>query len=102
MIYVVNAFSLSMVPRDMLALVRFAPIAVRPVLAGLEWSSAVGHADTAAMLGVPCARVAVAMHPGDTVYVAQLAGCGRLPEGTTTLPPGARFEWVAVTMMPAA
>lgn len=96
MIYVANAFSLGMVPRDLLPRVRCAAIAA-PVLAGLEWQSVVGHADTAAVLGVPCRRVSVTLQPGDTLYVAQLQG-GRLPEGATTLPPGAHFDWVAVTI----
>lgn len=42
---------------------------------GLE--SEVGHADTAAVLGVPCNRVNVKLGKGDTVFVAQLQG-GRI------------------------
>jgi len=95
-IYVANAFSLGMVPREHLHRVRCAPIA-QPVLDGLTWQSCVGHADTAAVLGVPMARVSVTLQPGDTLYVAQLCG-GRLPEGATTLPDGYSFEWVAVTI----
>lgn len=94
MIYVGNAFSLGMVPRDLLQQVRMEPCAA-PVLGGLVWQSCVGHADTAAVLGVPMARVNVSLQKGDSLFVAQLQG-GRLPEGATTLPPGASFAWVRV------
>ena len=95
MIYVSNAFSLGMIARDNLSRVRITPMACRPVLDGLAWQSAVGHADTAAVLGVPMARITVALKPGDVLYVAQLRG-GRLPEGCTTLPAGFEFDWIAV------
>jgi hypothetical protein len=77
--------------------VRCAPIE-RPILGGVDFISAVGHADTALLLGVPMARIAIALQPGDTLYVAQLVG-GRLAEGATELPSGARFEWVAVSIL---
>ena len=96
MIYVANAFSLGMISPADLPKVRFASIA-RPVLDGLQWTSAVGHADTAALLGVPMARITVALKTGDTLYVAQLQG-PRLPEGTTVLPAGSSFAWAAVTL----
>lgn len=90
--YIGNAFSLGMVPRHLLAFVRISACG-RPDVADLV--SCVGHADTAAVLGVPMARVSVTMQPGDVLYVAQLRG-GRLPEGTTTLPEGFGFDWVRV------
>lgn len=96
MIYVANAFSLGMIAPEHLPRVRMVAT-VRPALAGLEWNSCVGHADTAAVLGVPMARVTVRMAPGDTMFVAQLIG-PRLPEGSTVLPPGSSFEWVKVTL----
>jgi hypothetical protein len=96
MIYVANAFSLGMVSPVDLTNVRFASIQ-RPVLDGLVWTSAVGHADTAVLLGVPMARITVALKPGDTLYVAQLQG-PRLPEGTTVLPAGSSFVWISVTI----
>lgn len=92
MIYVANAFSLGMVPRELLGKVRLSPCDC-PDVSGLV--SCVGHADTAAMLGVEMRRVSVTLQPGDVLYVAQLAG-GRLPEGCTTLPEGFRFEWIKV------
>lgn len=94
MIYVGNAFSLGMVPSDLLRNVRMEPCA-RPVLGGLEWTSCVGHADTATVLGVPFARSSVTLAAGDSLFVAQLQG-GRLPEGARTLPDGASFAWVRV------
>lgn len=96
MIYVSNAFSIGMVPRHLLGTVTLASCAA-PVLAGTEWTSCVGHADTAAVLGVPFARLSVTLAPGDTLFVAQLTG-GRLPEGATTLPPGAAFAWCLVRL----
>lgn len=96
MIYVANAFSLGMVAPEHLPFVRLVAT-IRPVLVGLEWASCVGHPDTAAVLGVPMARVTVKLARGDTMFVAQLIG-GRLPEGCKVLPAGARFEWVKVTL----
>ena len=57
--------------------------------------SCVGHADTAAVLGVAMARISVTLQPGDVLYVAQLRG-GRLPEGATILPEGFGFDWIRV------
>lgn len=90
--YIGNAFSLGMVPRHLLPFVRLSA-SDRPDLADLV--SCVGHADTAAVLGVPMARISVTLQAGDVLYVAQLRG-GRLPEGCTTLPEGFGFDWVRV------
>jgi hypothetical protein len=92
--YVSNAFSLGMVPRHLLSTVRVEPC-FAPDVAGLE--SVVGHADTAAVLGVAFNRASVTLQAGDVLFVAQLQG-GRLPEGTTTLPQGFGFEWCRVTV----
>lgn len=65
-------------------------------------ASAVGHADTAAVLSsllgkeIPCNRVNVSFTEG-SVLVAQLQG-GRLPEGATTLPEGFTFKFLKVTV----
>ena len=93
--YIGNAFSLGMVPRELLGAVRLTPCD-RPDVAGL--TSCVGHADTAAVLGVPMARISVTLQSGDVLYVAQLRG-GRLPEGSTTLPEGYGFDWVRVEVI---
>lgn len=94
--YIGNAFSLGMVPRNLLGGVRFAPASENEVDRG-SCRSIVGHADTAAVLGVEFNRASVMLGEGDVLYVAQLQG-GRLPEGCKTLPEGFRFEWVRVEL----
>jgi hypothetical protein len=94
-IFLLNAFSLQMVAAESYS-VRVTEIKSLP--AGLE--SAVGHADTAAVLGVECRRVNVALEVGDTAYVAQLQG-GRLPEGSKTLPAGFTFKFLKVEIAPS-
>lgn len=100
---ILNAFSLNMlacVP----ASISVSEITVEQarVLAG-EMTSAVGHADTAAVfstvLGVHVAtnRATVSLSQGQTVLVGQYRG-PRLPEGTTTLPEGATIQWLLVTV----
>ena len=61
-------------------------------------TSAIGHQDTANVLGVPMNRVNVHLSEGDTAYVAQLQG-GRLPEGSTTLPDGFSFKFIKVKVV---
>lgn len=104
--YIVNAFSINMLPRDPLTL-RFLPVSVeearRMAEAGVQ--SAIGHADTArivsALLGVeiPSNRADVRLQRGDRVLVAQYTG-PRLPEGATALPEGARIEFWVVEVAP--
>ena len=60
--------------------------------------SAVGHADTARVLGVEMNRVNVTLKKGDVAFVAQLQG-GRLPEGSTTLPKGFGFKFIKVEVL---
>ena len=88
-VYLLNAFSLQMV--DIPCNVRFTEVDSLPD--GL--TSAIGHADTANVLGVTVNRVNVHLDAGDVAYVAQLQG-GRLPEGATTLPDGFKFKFVKV------
>lgn len=89
--YLLNAFSLQMV--EVPCKVEFTPVDSLPE--GLE--SAVGHADTAAVLGVPMNRINVKLNSGDVAYIAQLQG-GRLPEGSTTLPEGFSFKYIKVVV----
>lgn len=89
--YLLNAFSLQMVQAP--CVVRVEEVTALP--AGL--TSAIGHADTAAVLGVEMNRINVALAAGDVAYVAQLQG-GRLPEGSTTLPEGFSFKFLKVTV----
>ena len=91
-IYLANAFSLQMLPEDG-ASGEFEVVETLPD--GLV--SAVGHADTARVLGVECSRVSIKLERCDTLYVAQLMG-GRLPEGTTKLPEGFCFKFFKVTV----
>lgn len=95
-----NAFSLNMVK---------APCSVQVVevsldyVKGQELESAVGHADTASiltgLLGKPVNmnRVNVSLTNNQKLIVAQYSG-PRLPEGTTTLPEGAGFKFLLVTV----
>lgn len=130
MIYICNAFSLSMLDRgeqDLAQRIQAAglcalddaewtavqsagyqprvripsPITLqhaRALLAGETVVSAVGHADTAGLLGgllgidLQPARISVRLAHGDLAIVGQYVG-PRLPEGCTVLPDGASIEW---------
>ena len=108
-IFLTNAFSLGMLKAGAGALVEFKPVAlslVREILSKEIWTSAVGHADTAAkltrLLGVQVRenRVNIALAPGVTIFVAQYDG-GRLQEGTRVLPEGSEFVfWVCEIVTP--
>jgi hypothetical protein len=87
--YLLNAFSLQMVETP--ANIKITQVENLPE--GL--TSAIGHADTAAILGVDMNRVNVSLKEGDVAYVAQLQG-GRLPEGSTSLPEGFSFKFIKV------
>lgn len=91
--YICNAFSIQMINDT--CDIHFEKLAEKPNLEG--FTSAVGHADTAAVLGVTMNRISVKLNPGDDLVVAQLVG-GRLPEGSTTLPEGFYFEFWRVTV----
>lgn len=98
--YLVNAFSIQMLSGP--ATVRFEEIDTTEVPADVV--SAVGHADTAAVLSnmlgfeVPMNRMNISLDEDTEIYVAQLIG-GRLPEGSTTLPEGFAFKFYRVTMV---
>ena len=91
-VYLLNAFSLQMLQGD--ATVRFTEVDELPE--GL--TSAIGHQDTARVLGVEMNRVNVTLRKGDIAFVAQLQG-GRLPEGSTTLPEGFSFKFIKVEVL---
>ena len=90
--YLLNAFSLQMI--DIPSDVRFEEVSQLPE--GL--TSAIGHQDTANVLGVEMNRINVHLNSGDTAYIAQLQG-GRLPEGTTVLPQGYSFKFIKVSVL---
>src|SRR5690606_21396606 len=97
--FLVNAFSIQMLLEP--ATVRFDEIAPEEIPADVV--SAVGHADTAAVLTkilgfeVPVNRISVTLDTETELFVAQLIG-GRLPEGVTTLPEGFKFKFFRVTI----
>jgi hypothetical protein len=87
-----NAFSVQML-REFPARVIFTEISRPKDLRALE--SAIGHPDTARVLGVKMNRVNVSLARGARAIIAQLQG-GRLPEGAVELPEGFRFKWILV------
>lgn len=93
MSYLLNSFSLQMVTGFPVN-VKFEEVTELP--RGLV--SAIGHQDTANVLGVDMKRINVVLNAGDIFYVAQLQG-GRLPEGSTTLPEGYSFRFLKGTIL---
>lgn len=98
---IVNAFSMgSMIPDNEMTVIRRKKITPDMIPACAE--SAVGHKDTARVLSgilgfeVKPNRVSLCVDESDVLYLAQLVG-ERLPEGATTLPEGAHFEFYEVT-----
>ena len=107
-LYISNAFSLSMLDRASQCRVltlRYPRPLDNPAgyLAccakdGVDIISVVGHADTAALfstiLGIPIAvnRVSVKLTPDVTIMVGQYQG-PRLQEGAISLPQGATIDW---------
>ena len=101
--FLCNAFSLQMLAQFP-ANVQINEVSLEDVLVVKDrLISAIGHPDTAAVLssvlGLPIAtaRINVALKSGDEILVAQLQG-GRLPEGATTLPEGASFRFLVVSV----
>jgi hypothetical protein len=94
-VFLLNAFSLQMLDGD--ATVKFTEV-TRDEVFSTRLVSAIGHQDTAKVLGVEMNRVNVTLRKGDTAFVAQLQG-GRLPEGCTTLPEGFSFKFVKVEIL---
>lgn len=92
--YLANAFSLQMLDTNVTTRVLIEPVKKNPS----DCISAVGHADTARILGVECNRINLRLKKGDVLYVAQVLG-GRLPEGSTTLPEGFKMTFLKVTIL---
>lgn len=120
-VFLLNAFSLQMLEGD--ATVKFTEVSREQVFSVGHWEerpfndeggiptdygtekfwesdlvSAIGHQDTANVLGVEMRRINVTLKRGDTAFVAQLQG-GRLPEGSTTLPEGFSFKFIKVEVL---
>lgn len=98
---ITNAFSINMLNRggQDIAYVPITPQGVKNLLKNEKWESAIGHADTAAVVSsvlgvtIPANRASIKLTKGKTsLIVAQYTG-PRLPEGTTTLPEGAEIEF---------
>ena len=96
-VFLLNAFSLQMLEGD--ATVRFSEVSRDEVFStGHRLVSAIGHQDTANVLGVEMNRINITLKKGDVAFVAQLQG-GRLPEGSTTLPEGFTFKFIKVEVL---
>ena len=102
--YLLNAFSVSMLDLVGRCQVEFEPIPIaeaRKLCQGA--TSAVGHAATARLfseaLGSEIAfnRASVFLSPGSVALLGQYVG-PRLDEGATELPFGAVIRWVRVTV----
>ena len=96
---ITNAFSINMLGADSdLKFSRLKETEARWIVGNFPHSSAVGHADTAAVLStvlgvdVPMNRTTLQMEHGVALLVGQYKG-PRLPEGATALPEGASIEW---------
>lgn len=104
MVFLANAFSLQMLEGDNVLITQVLDLdRVKKILSKEGFISAVGHQDTSAVLSdilgldIPCNRINIKLGEDDTLIVAQLVG-GRLPEGSTTLPDGFSFQFVAVQL----
>jgi hypothetical protein len=106
MITIANAFSLNMLPSGSNFTVTFRVLNLEGAQAELteNYESYIGHKETAdivsGLLGVPIAfnRGMVKLGENDKLLVVQYNG-PRLPEGATTLPPGASFSYWLVRIL---
>ena len=120
MLYLVNAFSLNMLPDGPSGIVRWyriTPSDAANCLRGSACTNAIGHVETDNVVRTllkeyachlpPGQRLSVKLRPypqdglgaaGDALIVAQYIG-PRLPEGATELPPGAKIEFFALDCM---
>lgn len=104
-LYISNAFSIQMLDPDKATDLHIFPMTeggVREFIRdGFSFTSAIGHADTAAVVSsiigqeLPAQRINLKLQKGDILIVAQLMG-GRLPEGSTTLPEGFSIKFFNV------
>lgn len=107
-VLLLNSFSLNMLtinPKKVLSIELIDIEALKDILQAFEdFESYIGHADTAHQLTklleveVKTNRSNVNLCISDLCFVAQYKG-PRLPEGTVTLPEGARFEFYQVAIL---
>lgn len=103
--YLLNALPGALIPSDG-GVLTVEPMAAVDILEA-EWTSAIGHADTAALVAgmvgkdCPANRVSVpTLGPdNDTHYLALYQG-PRLPEGATQLPTGATLSFYRLKWRP--
>lgn len=104
-VVIANAFSLNMLDMgdgpESLTVTAISPdLVLEEIDEAGGFESIVGHADTAAIMGtvlgiaIPCNRATFVLEKGTTLIVGQYKG-PRLPEGTKTLPEGAKIDWIA-------
>ena len=109
MIYIGNAFSLSMLdmqePASVVRNVRVTLLTLDEVKNLLKHNrvvSCIGHQTTAVLFSsmldhyLPVDRISVVLKGIDTMIVGQYSG-PRLDEGVTTLPEGASIRWMMVS-----
>lgn len=101
---ITNAFSLNMLggaEHSTVEITRISTTYAADMLRADGVESAIGHADTAAVvsshldLDVPAVRSTLTLPTGSTIIVAQYSG-PRLPEGVTALPEGASIVYYLV------
>jgi len=107
MIYLTNAISLNMLDQKIkevdLRAKAIAPVLVKNILEKELWRNAIGHPDTATLVGKQLGydlienRTDVRLDYGDAVIVAQYSG-PRLPPGTKELPEGAKIVYWFVSV----
>lgn len=104
MVYLSNAFSLSMVANRKETLLKVQRIEleeVKKLISCGVFKCVIGHEDTARIVGqvlgvdLKANRESIVIDSGDVLIVAQYIG-PRLPEGSTTLPQGAKIEFYMV------
>ena len=114
MLYVTNALPGSVLAgADVLKFIKISAAQAAEIIDGpLQWVSAVGHADTAALFSAQLGReigfnrISIPSDffgdvngrvPYNNQILAGVYSGPRLPEGSTTLPEGASIQWVLVT-----
>ena len=114
MLYVTNALPGSVLAgADVLKFIKLTAAQAAEIIDGpLQWESAVGHADTAALFSallgreIGFNRISIPSDffgdvngrvPYNNQILAGVYSGPRLPEGSTTLPEGASIQWVLVT-----
>ena len=114
MLYVTNALPGSVLAgADVLKFIKLTAAQAAEIIDGpLQWVSAVGHADTAALFSAQLGReigfnrISIPSDffgdvngrvPYNNQILAGVYSGPRLPEGSTTLPEGASIQWVLVT-----